>query len=102
MTDLREELARALANLSTLNPEEMVKGASGQFEPRWRAHLPAADLFFVPIIERRIAAARAEGRERCAMTAQELRHPHGYSSETPDWVHGTVDAAAAIRALGDK
>ena len=40
--------------------------------------------------------------ERCAVTADELRHPDGYSAETVDWCEGTKHAAAAIRKLGEQ
>lgn len=37
--------------------------------------------------------------ERCAVVAEELRHPYGFSGENVDWCAGTDHAAAAIRAM---
>ena len=50
---------------------------------------------FVEIIEKRTI-------ERCAVVAEELRHPDGYSGENVDWCAGTDHAAAAIRKLGEQ
>ena len=50
---------------------------------------------FAAIIEKRTI-------ERCAVVAEELRHPDGYSGENVDWCAGTDHAAAAIRALGEQ
>ena len=40
--------------------------------------------------------------ERCAVVAEELRHPDGFSGENVDWCAGTDHAAAAIRKLGEQ
>lgn len=40
--------------------------------------------------------------ERCAVVAEELRHPDGFSGENVDWYAGTDHAAAAIRKLGEQ
>ena len=40
--------------------------------------------------------------ERCAVVAEELRHPYGFSGENVDWCAGTDHAAAAIRKLGEQ
>ena len=45
--------------------------------------------------------ARREALEEAAKVAEDLRHPN-WSSETEDWVAGTVAVAAAIRALIDR
>ena len=50
---------------------------------------------FAAIIEKRTI-------ERCAVVAEELRHPDGYSGENVDWCAGTDHAAAAIRKLGEQ
>ena len=47
---------------------------------------------FAAIIEKRTI-------ERCAVVAEELRHPYGFSGENVDWCAGTDHAAAAIRAM---
>ena len=47
---------------------------------------------FAAIIEKRTI-------ERCAVVAEELRHPYGLSGENVDWCAGTDHAAAAIRAM---
>ena len=60
--------------------------------------IPSFDLFterFAAIIEKRTI-------ERCAVVAEELRHPDGYSGENVDWCAGTDHAAAAIRKLGEQ
>ena len=50
---------------------------------------------FAAIIEKRTI-------ERCAVVAEELRHPYGFSGENVDWCAGTDHAAAAIRKLGEQ
>ena len=50
---------------------------------------------FAAIIEKRTI-------ERCAVVAEELRHPDGFSGENVDWCAGTDHAAAAIRKLGEQ
>ena len=50
---------------------------------------------FAAIIEKRTI-------ERCAVVAEELRHPDGFSGENVDWYAGTDHAAAAIRKLGEQ
>ena len=40
--------------------------------------------------------------ERCAVVAEELRHPDGFSGENVDWCAGTDHADAAIRKLGEQ
>ena len=45
--------------------------------------------------------ARRSALEEAAKVAEDLRHPN-WSSETEDWVAGTVAVAAAIRALIDR
>ena len=50
---------------------------------------------FADIIEKRTI-------ERCAVVAEELRHPDGFSGENVDWCAGTDHAAAAIRKLGEQ
>lgn len=50
---------------------------------------------FAAIIERKTI-------DRCALVADELRHPDGYSGENVDWCAGTDHAAAAIRKLGEQ
>lgn len=37
--------------------------------------------------------------EAAALECDEIRHPWGYSSETPDWIQGTDHCATAIRAM---
>lgn len=37
--------------------------------------------------------------EAAAVECDEVRHPWGYSSETPDWLRGTDQCAEAIRAM---
>lgn len=53
-------------------------------------------------IERFAAIIEKRTIERCALVADELRHPDGYSGETLDWCAGTDHAAEAIRKLGEK
>ena len=50
---------------------------------------------FAAIIEKRTI-------EWCAVVAEELRHPYGFSGENVDWCAGTDHAAAAIRKLGEQ
>ena len=50
---------------------------------------------FAAIIEKRTI-------ERCAVVAEELRHPYGFSGENVDWCAGTDHAAAAIRKFGEQ
>ena len=50
---------------------------------------------FAAIIEKRT-------NEPCAVVAEELRHPDGFSGENVDWCAGTDHAAAAIRKLGEQ
>ena len=50
---------------------------------------------FAAIIEKRTI-------ERCAVVAEELRHPYGFSGENVDWCAGTDHAAAAISKLGEQ
>ena len=50
---------------------------------------------FAAIIEKRTI-------ERCAVVAEELRHPYGFSGENVDWCAGTYHAAAAIRKFGEQ
>ena len=50
---------------------------------------------FAAIIEKRTI-------ERCAVVAEELRHPYGFSGENVDWCAGTDHDAAAIRKLGEQ
>jgi hypothetical protein len=46
------------------------------------------------------ALVRADEREACAKVCEEIRHPHGYSAETQDWVDGGNHCVDAIRARG--
>jgi hypothetical protein len=49
----------------------------------------------------RFAALVAEAeREACAKVCDEIRHPWGFSAETPEWCRGTEHCAEAIRARG--
>lgn len=48
------------------------------------------------------ADAAAKEREACAKLCDDIRHPWGYSAETPDWCKGTDHCAAAIRARGQE
>ena len=53
-------------------------------------------------IERFAAIIEKRTIERCAVVAEELRHPDGFSGENVDWCAGTDHAAAAIRKLGEQ
>lgn len=71
------------------------------------SHTEEVDGFSYRWFARRIAdevAAIIEKRtiERCAVVAEELRHPYGFSGENVDWCAGTDHAAAAIRKLGEQ
>jgi hypothetical protein len=79
---------------------ELAKQAGFQQTSAVRIESPyigGADLSFE--LERFAALVRAEVLEEAAGVCDELRHPWGYSAETPDWCRGTVYCADAIRAL---
>jgi hypothetical protein len=52
------------------------------------------------MLERFFHMAQAAEREACAKVCDEIRHPWGYSAETPEWCRGTEHCANAIRARG--
>ena len=65
------------------------------------AGLTGLSLIDVGYFERFAAIIEKRTIERCAVVAEELRHPDGYSGENVDWCAGTDHAAAAIRKLGE-
>ena len=96
-----------------MNREEIIRMAreAGYGEAMADLHAPALERFAALVAaaeryrpwtqehwtdyDRSIAAAE---REACAKVCEDLRHPHGYSAETVDWVDGADKCAEAIRA----
>ena len=66
------------------------------------AGLTVLSLFGVYYLERFATMIEKRTIERCAVVAEELRHPDGFSGESVDWCAGTDHAAAAIRKLGEQ
>ena len=64
--------------------------------------LTGLSLIDVGYLERFAAIIEKRTIERCAVVAEELRHPYGFSGENVDWCAGTDHAAAAIRKLGEQ